>query len=277
MLQITDRQLDRWQRSGLLPERSTFSFEDLLALRKLRQLSTLRVPLRTIRESLRALRELAVGGEQPLARVGVFAVDRRLELVYEGQRLDPQSGQLRLSLSSDSGPRICDFKSKTNPAAAEEWFAYAVALEERPENREKAAAAYMRCLELEPRYASAYINLGTLRYNHGDFKEAERCYRAALVIDPKYALAYFDLGNVLDETGRLTQAIEAYKSAVKLAPNYADAHYNLALAYEKCGQRRTAVSHWRAYLRLDTTSPWAKHARNQLKRTLEQDILKLVR
>jgi tetratricopeptide (TPR) repeat protein len=275
MLQITGRQLSRWQRSGLVPQRSAFSFEDLVALRKLRQLSSLRVPLRTIRDSLRALRERAVGGEQPLAHVGVVAHDRGLELIYDGQRMDAQSGQLGLSLVQ-SEPRIRDFRSRTNPAAAEEWFAYAVSLEERPENREKAVAAYRRCLELDPRYASAYINLGTMHYNQGDFKEAERCYRAALVIDAKYALAQFDLGNVLDETGRLSQAIDAYREAVSLAPNYADAHYNLALAYEKCGQRRKAVPHWRKYLKLDTTSPWAKHARNQLKRTLEQDFLRVI-
>jgi tetratricopeptide (TPR) repeat protein len=95
-------------------------------------------------------------------------------------------------------------------------------------------------------------------------------------VDPRYALAYFDLGNVLDETGRLGDGIRAYQSAVSLAPTYADAHYNLALAFEKARQPRKALRHWQAYVKLDTTGPWAIHARNQIKKILAADELKVV-
>jgi tetratricopeptide (TPR) repeat protein len=95
-------------------------------------------------------------------------------------------------------------------------------------------------------------------------------------VDSRYALAYFDLGNVLDETGRVNEAIQTYATALQLAPTYADAHYNLALAYEKMKEPRKALKHWRAYTRLDTTGPWAVHARNQIKRILQSDGLKLV-
>src|SRR5581483_306431 len=104
----------------------------------------------------------------------------------------------------------------------------------------------------------------------------ERHYRQAIEIDPRYSLAYFDLGNVLDETGRVTEAIQAYKTALQLAPTYADAHYNLALAYEKIKEPRKALHHWRAYVKLDTSGPWAIHAKNQIQRILQNDPLKLV-
>jgi tetratricopeptide (TPR) repeat protein len=80
----------------------------------------------------------------------------------------------------------------------------------------------------------------------------------------------------LDETGRLPEAIRAYEAAISLAPTYADAHYNLALAYEKARQPRKALTHWQAYSRLDTVGPWAIHARNQVKKILSTDSLKLV-
>ena len=86
--------------------------------------------------------------------------------------------------------------------------------------------------------------------------------------------AHFDLGNVLDETGRLREAIQAYKRAIQLAPTYAD--YNLALAYEKLKQPRKALTHWRAYVRLDASGPRSIHARNQIRKTLASEALKLV-
>jgi len=89
-------------------------------------------------------------------------------------------------------------------------------------------------------------------------------------------LAYFDLGNVLDETGRVQEAILTYKIALQLAPTYADAHYNLALAFEKLKQPRKALPHWRSYIKLDTSSPWAIHARNQIQRILQSEGLKVV-
>ena len=106
--------------------------------------------------------------------------------------------------------------------------------------------------------------------------QAEQHYRRAIEVDPRYALAYFDLGNVLDETGRVVEAIQTYQAALHLAPTYADAHYNLALAYEKIKEPRKALKHWQAYVKLDSTGPWATHARNQAKRILQSDGLKLV-
>ena len=81
---------------------------------------------------------------------------------------------------------------------------------------------------------------------------------------------------MLDETGRLQEAIRAYQSAITLAPTYADAHYNLALAFEKARQPRKALAHWQAYARLDSMGPWAIHARNQIKKILAADELKVV-
>ena len=157
-----------------------------------------------------------------------------------------------------------------------ELFASGIALEEDPNSQAQAIAIYQKVLELDPAHAAAHINLGTLYYNRQEYPLAERHYRHAIEVDQRYALAYFDLGNVLDETGRVTEAIQTYLTALQLAPTYADAHYNLALAYEKIKEPRKALRHWRAYVKLDTTGPWAVHARNQIQRILQADGLKMV-
>jgi tetratricopeptide (TPR) repeat protein len=167
-------------------------------------------------------------------------------------------------------------KPMRSAETAADWFAKAISLEEDPGSQQQAIDAYTKTLELDPGHAAGHINLGTLHYNRQEYAKAEEHYRCAVEADPRYALAYFDLGNVLDETGRLQEAIQAYKQAIQLAPTYADAHYNLALAYEKLKFPRKALAHWRAYVRLDTSGPWSVHARNQIRKTLSDEGLKLV-
>lgn len=278
LLGVSARRLSRWERDGLFPVKNAYGYTDLVRLRTLRQLSE--IGPRNLRAALAALRQWTPECEDPLAAVRLTADRRRLVANIAGQPLDPLSGQLRLPLLPSQSATVTELRPRASSAAAvgaaDDWFTYAVALEERPENRDLAAAAYLRCLELDPGHASAMINLGTLRYHQGNFTAAEGCYRGAIAVDPGYALAHFDLGNVLDETGRLAAAIAAYSAACRLAPGYADAHYNLALALEKNGQRRRAIPHWRRYLQLDASSAWGLHARTQLKRALAQEGLKVV-
>lgn len=276
LLSVSSRRLTEWERCGLVSAKRTYGFQDLLSLQKLRQLSN-RLSARALREGMAALRERDPNVD-PLRQAGLFASRRGLEVRLNGLRMEAVSGQLALPFAGREAISIASvLRPRGGTAEADEWFAYGVALEEQPENRDLAAGAYLRCLELEPRHASACINLGTLRYHQGDFAAAEEYYRRAIALDCNYALAYFDLGNVLDETGRLLEGIEAYRRAVALAPDYADAHYNLALAWGKAGERRRAIRHWRRYLQLDSTSAWAVHARTQLQRALARETLAIVR
>jgi tetratricopeptide (TPR) repeat protein len=275
ILRITARQLAAWERAGLIAASESYSFFELLQLRKLGELSARRVRPGKIRESLEAMQRAVAGMENPLVETSTFVSGRRLAFRHHGTAVEPVAGQF-----------VMDFALKTVVAAkvkpmrtaetAAEWFARAIALEEDPASQREAIEAYQKTLELDPHHAAGHINLGTLYYNRQDYTQAEEHYRHAVEADPRYSLAYFDLGNVLDETGRLQEAIQAYKQAIQLAPTYADAHYNLALAYEKLKQPRKALGHWRAYVRLDTSGPWSIHAKNQIRKTLSDEGLKLV-
>jgi tetratricopeptide (TPR) repeat protein len=158
------------------------------------------------------------------------------------------------------------------PHSVQDRFLSAVEAEEAGE-KQRAIAIYEEILERNPEYAPASINLGTLHFHLRQYERAEELYRRATETDPGYVLAYFDLGNVLDEMARPDESIAAYRKAISLAPRYADAHYNLALAYERKGQRRQALRHWQSYLRLDTSGPWADHARGQIRKILSHEKL----
>ncbi len=280
ILRLTARQLAAWEKAELVAAAESYSFFDLLQIKKIRDLCAHKVRPAVIRRSLDAMQKQAAGMENPLVEASVFSAGHRIAFRHQGKLVEPIAGQFMFDFSardnvvtSTTTPLV---KPGPIPADVPGLFAQGIALEEDPNTQVQAIAAYQRVLELDPEHAAAHINLGTLHYNRQDYTLSEKHYRAAIEIDPRYALAYFDLGNVLDETGRVAEAIQAYNTALQLAPTYGDAHYNLALAYEKVREPRKALKHWRAYVKLDTSGPWAVHARNQIQRILQADGLKLV-
>jgi tetratricopeptide (TPR) repeat protein len=281
ILRLTARQLAAWEKAGLVAAAESYSFFDLLQIKKVRDLCARKVRPAVIRQSLEAMQKQVAGMENPLLEAATFTTgNHRVTFRHHGKLLEPIAGQFVIDFSSEdrvvSSTSIAIVKPEPVQVDVDELFARGIALEEDPQNQATAIATYQRVLELDPTHAAAHINIGTLYYNRQEYAAAEKHYRCAIATDPRYALAYFDLGNVLDETGRVQAAIQAYQTALQLAPTYADAHYNLALAYEKVKEPRKALKHWRAYVKLDTSGPWAVHARNQIQRVLQAEGLKLV-
>ena len=280
ILRITARQLVSWERAGLVAAAESYSFFDLLQIKKVRDLCARKVRPAVIRQSLEAMQKQAAGMENPLLEAGAYSAGHRIAFRHNGKLVEPIAGQFMFDFSPEEKVVTSTVVRKPAldppPLEVSDLFAQGIALEEDPRTQLQAIAVYQKVLELDPDHAAAHINLGTLFYNRQNYVEAEEHYRRAIAIDPRYALAYFDLGNVLDETGHVQEAIQAYSSALQLAPTYADAHYNVALAYEKIREPRKALKHWRAYVKLDTAGPWAVHARNQIHRILQTDALKLV-
>lgn len=280
ILRLTARQLAGWEKAGLVAVSEGYSFFDLLQVKKVRDLCARKVRPAVIRQSLEAMQKQAAGMENPLLEASSFSTGHRIAFRHQGKVLEPIAGQFMFDFAPGekvvSSTPIALSRPEPVPNDVSELFAHGITLEEDTARQLEAIATYQRVLELDPEHAAAHINLGTLYYNRQEYGQAEQHYRGAIAIDPRYALAYFDLGNVLDETGRVAEAIQTYQTALRLAPTYADAHYNLALAYEKTKEPRKALKHWRAYGKLDTTGPWAAHARNQAQRLLQADGLKLV-
>ncbi len=285
ILQISAHQLQGWERAGLIPPQQSYSFQDLGQLRTLRVLREDDIPAASIRDSILAMRAVS-GMDNPLLEACLVRTGTRLAFRHHGAMFDPIRRQLLfdferydklnlLSRSADSSePSLLRRSAAIPPTGIQDRFLAAVQAEEAGE-KSGAIALYEEILELDPDYAPASINLGTLHFHLRQFARAEEFYRRATISDPGYVLAYFDLGNVLDELERPDESIAAYCQAVALAPRYADAHYNLALAYERKGLHRPALRHWQCYVRLDNRGPWADHARGQIRKLLSREKLSI--
>jgi Tfp pilus assembly protein PilF len=278
ILRIQARQLNHWERNGIIAASDDYGFQDLVKLRKLRDICATPISAASIRTSLDAMKRVS-GITNPLIEANAFRTGTRLAFRHSGMIVDPVRQQFLLDFDAASEPQL---RIVGKPAANQktprtsDLFLRAVQLEESSDAGREAMLLYEQILAIDADHAPACINLGTLHYNQRQFVKAESLYRRATVADPHYALAFFDLGNVLDELKRLPDAIAAYRTAISLVPNYADAHYNLALALERQAEPRRALRHWMTYARLDPVGPWANHARGQAKKILAAEKLTIV-
>ncbi len=279
ILQITSRQLQGWERAEIVPQQQTYTFQDLGQLRTVRALREDDISAASIRHSIVAMKAVA-GMTNPLLEASLVRTGTRLAFRHHGAVVDPIRRQLLFDFERIDRPGAASVPAPlrrpgtVRPPGIPDLFLAAVQAEEAGE-KQRAIELYEQIIDLDPAYAPAYINLGTVHFHLRQFDRAETLYRLATETDPGYVLAFFDLGNVLDELQRMDESIVAYRRAIALAPRYADAHYNLALAHERKGQRRPALRHWQAYIRLDKSGPWADHARSQIHKLLSREKLSI--
>lgn len=270
MLHLSERQLQTWERLGLVPSAGAYSFRDLIALRTIAALRARRIPLRKIGSAVESLRRRLSDVRDPLAELKIFSDGRRITVRLAGQNMEALTGQILLDFDTSELADVQPLPPQPSAPAREQeseaCFQKGLYLEETGAPVEEAVQAYVRAIELNPQAAGALVNLGTIHYRLREFKEAERYYVLALEADPNYPLAHFNLGNLHDERGDLSSAQRCYEAALRINPRYGDAHFNLALLCERRGDTLRAVHHWKAYLKLDNTSDWAEIARRQLEK-----------
>ncbi|HEY3705129.1 MAG TPA: tetratricopeptide repeat protein [Terracidiphilus sp.] len=278
ILQISARQLQGWERAGLIVPQQAYTFQDLGQLRILRALREDDVPAASIRHSISAMKAVA-GMINPLLEATVVRTgSTRIAFRHHGAMVDPIRRQLLFDFERAGQKDALSEPAPLRPRGADpqrnqqDLFLMAVQAEETGD-RQRAIELYEQIVAADQSYAAAFINLGTIYFHLRQYGRAEELYRRATEVDPDYVLAFFDLGNVLDELDRPEESIAAYQQAVALAPRYGDAHYNLALAYERKAELRHALRHWQAYVRLDRSGPWAEHALGQIRKLLSREKL----
>ena len=93
ILQIGCRQLQGWERAGLIAHRQSYTFQDLGQLRTLRVLREEAVPAASIRHSIMAMKAVA-GMANPLLEACLVRTGTRLAFRHCGAMVDPIRRQL---------------------------------------------------------------------------------------------------------------------------------------------------------------------------------------
>lgn len=108
---------------------------------------------------------------------------------------------------------------------------------------EQAAVACQRVIKVKPD-ARAYKICGNARQAQGKVEEAKNWYAKAIEIDPDFAEAYTNLGTLYAQEQQWQPAIACYQKAIALQPNLASTYRNLARVWTQIGQLSEADDCW---------------------------------
>jgi tetratricopeptide (TPR) repeat protein len=258
--------LRRWLRVGLIRPADMvhrlafFDFGQVQSAKTLCELAKRGVSTGRIRAALEELRRWLPNLDRSLTQLAMLEDCGRLLVRYGESALAEATGQMRIDFDSDDEHTSL---LRPEPSTAGELFDEALALYD-DELYAEAQAAYRKAIELDPTDPVLYFNLAIVHQRQDELQESASAYLEATQRDPQYAEAWNGLGCVLSALERPQEAVVAFRRAVQLVSTYGDAHFNLASELEQQGQMAAANEHWRRYLKLDRTGPWADTAREHI-------------
>jgi tetratricopeptide (TPR) repeat protein len=266
ILNVNRDLIRRWLTAGLICPVETvhrlafFDFAQVQSAKMLCDLAERDVSTSRIRTSLEQLRRWLPNLSTSLAQLALLEDHGRLLMRYGECCLIEPTGQLRFDFAPEEETAALPW---SECPTADELFDEALELHDSGRHAD-AAEKYRMAIELDPKDPVLYFNLANVNYELGCLEDSATAYLEATQRDPHYVEAWNGLGCVLSQLNRSKEAIVALRRAVQLVPDYGDAHFNLASELEEQGQNDLANEHWRRYLELDRTGPWADIARKRL-------------
>jgi tetratricopeptide (TPR) repeat protein len=248
-----------------------FDFGQVQSAKTLCDLTKQGISTSQIRAALEELRRSLPNLGTSLTQLAMLEERGQLLVRHGDSALSESNGQMRIDFDSDEE---CLSLAGPEPSSADELFDEALALYD-GERYAEAQAAYRKAIELDPTDPVLYFNLAIVHQRQGELPESAAAYLEATKRDPQYAEAWNGLGCVLGELERPKEAVVAFRRAVQLVPTYGDAHFNLASELEQQGQVAAANDHWRRYLKLDRTGPWADTAREHIEAFERQRLVRI--
>jgi Flp pilus assembly protein TadD len=131
---------------------------------------------------------------------------------------------------------------------------YAYAGLKRPDDAKR---EFSRAIELDPKMAPAYQNLGLVQME-GDPAAAAESFRRAAELQPTESRPRFLAGYSLEHAGKFSEAVEAYRSALALAPKDYEAHFALGRVLLRTKDAAAAEEEFRAAIGLNSGSAPAR-------------------
>jgi tetratricopeptide (TPR) repeat protein len=116
----------------------------------------------------------------------------------------------------------------------------------------EATAAYQKALELNPKSAWSYFNLGEALSKLQKWDEAIAAYQEAIKLNSSSASFYYNLADAFMKKNNLDEAIANYSKAIEIKPSFSIGHNSLGEAFAKQGKFAEAVGCFRRAVELNS-------------------------
>ena len=284
IFEIGPRQLQAWERAGLIPQQEIYSFQDLGQLRILCALRAEAVPAASIRESIMAMKAVS-GMANPLLETRVVRTGSRIAFRHHGAMVDPVRGQLLFDFERGGQqenaaaalePEPLRRPAPAGPRVMQERFLAAVRAEE-SSDKQRAIALYEEILSIDPDYAAACY-----QPRHHFLPPAPvRPRRGALPPRHRWPIPATCWPTSISATcstswSAWTSPSPPISRPSRSRPATPTPTITWRWPTSAAARNRHALRHWRAYVKLDNRGPWADHARGQIRKLLSRETLAIV-
>jgi len=130
----------------------------------------------------------------------------------------------------------------------------------------EAEKQFTLALKTAPELAAAKYNLALVHLKRGKNTKGLVILEGLTALRPQSTDYRFARGNALFQLTRFEEAIAQFKILTDEHPNHKRGVFSLARSLQEAGDTAGAKAAWMRYLELDSTSGWAKTARNNLKK-----------
>lgn len=268
LFELPESRVRYWSQTGFITpsvregNRRFYTFQDLISIKVAKELLDAGLPLQRVRRSLDALRYHLPRVDAPLARLRIRSDSDRI-LVEDGDTtFEATTGQLLLDFDVDklrhqvaevlTLPWVGEGRSSEQPAPASAYEAFQRGLSHEDQwdgfdlgsvHFAGALTAYEQAVDLDPDFAAAWTNLGSLLAMTGALDRARDCFDAALRSDPEQPEAHCNLAELALRGGEPELAISGFRAVLRSDPDNLEAHYGLARALLEVGGKGQALAH----------------------------------
>jgi len=129
----------------------------------------------------------------------------------------------------------------------------------------RAEAAFHKAIDLDPKRAESYIQLGLVSYDRQRYPDSRRYLETGLRMDPQSWFGHYQLGLTYFALQEYAVCEKEFQKAQELDPSFAEVYVRLGNVYLRLENAPKALGEFENYLRQDPKGPFAPRVQQVVK------------